>query len=266
VDLPAKNVDRWTMPLDEYLAPSWDPVTYATQLLAKECMDKTQYDWPLPAQTVEPPTGESWNDVGRKLFNPELARKYGYGNSPEHVIPEAERAANDAFVAAANGMDDQGGAAFDSCWDRASKKLRTQSDPTELAQSLQTAGETSPHDRALVRTAVQKWKKCMAPAGVADLPSDPNEMTPTLFLSEDAVGANIDNTDSIVSDREREVAVLDARCQRSTGWLQASYNAEWDQQAEALRTHADDLKRNQAEALRQRQRALSVIAEHAPTR
>lgn len=264
VDLPSKNVSQWRMPLDQYLPPSWDPTTYATQLLTKECMDSTQYDWPLPALTVDPPTGESWNAVGRKLVTPELAGKYGYGNSPEHVLPEREKVAFAAFTAAANSMDDAGAATLDRCWAKAAKRLGAQTDPTEFAQSLQSVGRPSATDRTRLTSAEQEWRQCMAPAGITDLPADPTEMNPSVFLPTDEQSAPVDSAGSSASPREREVAVLDATCQKSSGWTEAAYTSEWNVQAEQVRAHADELERYRAQTKKQHDRAMKVITEHSP--
>lgn len=264
IDLPAKSMGQWRMPLDQYLPPSSDPTTYATQLLAKECMDATQYDWPLPAMTVSPPTGESWNAVGRKLFTPELARKHGYGNSPEQVLAASERKAVEAFTAAANSMDDAAAAALDRCWAEAAKQLGTQTDPTEFAQSLQSVGQPSATDRTRLATAERKWRRCMAPAGIADLPASPNEMSPTVFLPAAEQPAPIDSVEASASPREREVAVLDATCQQSSGWADAAYTSEWNVQAQQVRAHADELERYRAQTKKQHDRAMKIIAEHSP--
>lgn|GEM_PF-2693084 len=266
VTLPAKSISQWRMPLDEYLSPSWDPTTYATQLLAKECMDATQYDWPLPALTVDPPTGESWNSVGRKLFTPELAQKYGYGNSPEHVLPASEKEAIDAFTAAANNLDASGAAALDRCWSRAAEQLRAQTDPTEFAQSLQSVGQPSAKDQTRLTSSKRKWQQCMAPAGIADLPANPTEMDPTAFLPAGEQSAPVDSVKTVASPREREVAVMDANCQQSSGWASAAYASEWNLQAEQVRTHADELQRYRTQTVQQHDRAMKVIAEHSPKR
>lgn len=265
IELPTKNINQWRMPLDQYLPPSWDPTTYATQLLTKECMDGTQYDWPLPALTVDPPRGESWNAVGRKLFTPELARKYGYGNSPEHIVPESERAAFDAFSAAANGLDDAGAAAFDRCWAKAAKRVGAQTDPTEFAQSLQDVGQPSAADTETLTAAERRWQRCMEPAGIAGLPASPEDMDPTVFLPPSEQSARVDTADGApVPAREREVALLDATCQESSGWVRAAYSSEWNVQAEQVRAHADELERFLIRTKTQHDHAMQIIAEHSP--
>jgi len=260
VELPTKNRAQWVLPLDQYMPANWDPEFYAENALAQPCMTKAGYDWNPPAQTIDPPTGESWNAAGRKLFNADLAAKYGYSNSPMTIMPAAEKAADDAFVQEAGSLGQSGGEQLKTCILAARKVTGWKEDPTSYAQDLRLSAQQSDSDRTRVSAAAKKWAACMKPLGIADLPSSPPKMP------SDSVAADTSDTPNrAVSDTERSIAVHDAKCRETSGWAAAEYRAEWNAEVPLLEKNADTLQRYLAVSKKQRERALKIIADHPLT-
>lgn len=255
--LPDKNIDQWVLPLDPYMSIQGNPIGDAEGILVRKCMDKAGYSWPFVSGLAEAPRGESWSADGHKLFTPELALKYGYGNSNEYNHTPAQKDAWDDFVSIANGLSEDGAASLEACYVETRKAIGTVDDPTRFAQSLQGHHVRSQY-RQRVKEAEHRWRSCMRPAGVADLPDSPRDMTPSRFLPR----SSIPEVDApvVLTDREREVAVRDAECQESSGWLRAEYDAVWDEQARQIREHADELERNRRAYESQRRRAQEIIA------
>jgi len=258
VPLPAKDRAAWTLPLTQYLPHNWEPADYASTLLAADCMAKAGYSWKPPVETIDPPGGESWNVGGRKLFNPELAEKYGYGNSPMTVVPEQETAAQRRFDESSVSIGQAGADQLGACLHQGRKQLGWVADPTSYAQDLSLAARPSRADEAAVKAASKRWRACMRSAAVPDLPSDPNEMpSPSVDSS-----SGIDVIDRTASAHERQVAVQDAKCQESSGWAEAEYRAEWNAEVPLFQENADRLERYQRIRDRQAEEAMQIIAEH----
>jgi hypothetical protein len=256
-----KDISAWALPLNPYLPPAWDPVSYAENILTKRCMDGTQYTWDLAAETLDPPIGESWNSVHRKLFTPALAARYGYSNSDVVIVSEAERAARRrAFETP---FDPAGRADLDRCTAAARKELKTTKSPYDLAQRVQFTDE-SRSDKRRVDAAAKRWKTCMQPLGIPNVPNSPKDMSPSVFLSRAERGPLDSPEPPVIGAREKEVATHDATCQQTSGYAQASYDAEWNAELRALNENADALERDRHEAVAQRKRAMKIIAEYAP--
>lgn len=259
---PEKNRDQWALPLDPYMPLPNDPITNAEGLLARTCMEQAGYLWPLPPIDLHSQRGESWNAAGRKLFTPELARKYGYGNSPEQILSAEQQQTEEAFLAIAFAMSDEATAKLNRCYGTARAELGTSSDPTVLAQSLQGNSEPPARDKFRLAAAASRWRKCMMPVGIADLPRDPQEMSPSRFIPRAELPPLDDGIARPPSKREIEVAMHDATCQQQSEWLDAKYDSDWNRQLVAVRKHADELERNRAIQESQRRRAVDIISAY----
>jgi hypothetical protein len=221
---------------------------------------------------LDPPgttTGESWNAAGRKLFSVELAETYGYGNSGQIArSPEAEQAWLDGENSR-RAVAEQAPEAAESCFDQSTAVLDDEPSWQVYDLAMEIAGGASgdAQESREVKEAASRWRECMADAGLPDLPAVPEEMPPASV--DDGGGSAIDAPYSVgdefdVSAEERRVAVADATCQDSSGYASALYDAEWEAQAEAMESHADDLVRYGEQLEEQRARAESYLAENAP--
>jgi hypothetical protein len=269
LDLPAKNQSEWRLPLDQYLPPLIDVEYDAQQVFVHKCMAEAGHGWVVRLDPAGTTTGESWNAAGRKLFSVELAETNGYGNSGQIArSPEAEQARLDGENSR-RVVAEQAPEVAESCFDQSTTVLDDEPSWQVYDLAMEIAGGASgdAQESPEVKEAASRWRECMADAGLPDLPAVPEEMPPASV--DDGGGSAIDAPYSVgdefdVSTEERRVAVADATCQDSSGYASALYDAEWEAQAEAMESHADDLVRYGEQLEEQRARAESYLAENAP--
>ena len=269
LDLPAKNQSQWRLPLDQYMPPLLNVEYDAQQVFVHKCMAEAGHEWVVRLDPPGTTTGESWNAAGRKLFSVELGETFGYGNSGEIArSPEAEQAWLDG-ERSRRAVADQAPEAAESCFDQSTAVLDDEPSWQVYDLAMEIAGGASgdAQESPEVGEAASRWRECMAEVGLPDLPAVPEEMPPASV--DDGGGPAIDAPYSVgdefdVSAEERRVAVADATCQDSSGYARALYDAEWDAQADAMKSHADDLVRYGHQLEEQRARAEAYLAENAP--
>ena len=71
---------------------------------------------------------------------------------------------------------------------------------------------------------------------------------------------------NVATAEEIRQATFDARCQASSGYLRALYDAEWERQIPLLRDNADALERVKAQNAAYENRLAQIIGDHAPER
>lgn len=266
VELPRQNQSQWTLPLDHYQRSIVDTTLQAQQILVQDCLAKQGYEWGVFIDSSNVRPGASWNDVHRKLFDVNLAEEFGYGNSRELARTDAEESRWRAIDAANKEVGQTATAAVDACFGTTGKKLGTtgETDPYSLAEQLAGNAYDDAVRAETVVAAERKWRSCMAPVGVADLPDSPNLM-PSESISGLRPGTDAPSaigSETAIPARERQVAVADAKCRVSSDYTKAAYLAEWDAQVDALRQHADDLTRYRRQADAEQKRAEQIIAEN----
>lgn len=184
---------------------------YARHLLAARCLDGVvEYRVVPPGSTtdiVDPRTLQL-------IFTVEVAESQGYP-----YLRHDPAAAVSSGVPGDVEITDEVHAAMVACGAEADERLGRP--PEVLLNDIEAAGWEAVEDDEAVRTATDAWVTCMAPAGVVDLPSDPHEMPPPSVVG-GAVHDDLDPRGSVaLSDREREVAVADARCREQVGLQRA---------------------------------------------
>jgi hypothetical protein len=227
LELPSKNEDLWVMPLDSYTPPVSRKPDYGMALLEQPCMDshgfKRAVPWQDPAALDAPL---------RSVFNVKVAEQKGYHVSAVTAPPASPAWTAFAYRTLAPGEQ----SALDACIAEAYKKLPPPSPSENLAPGLAQTAFNSSLATASVKAADQKWKACMRPYGVIDLPDYPGNMpSPSLVKKFDLGGSPQPSADEI------KLAVADAACRDSSGWTAASYNAEWDAQVVLLRKNQSQL-------------------------
>lgn len=259
--LPEKNTDLWVMPLDQYVLSTTDTISrdYAENLLISPCMAKEGYDFPVPWRNLDALQGPSFNAAGVRLFTVELASKYGYEIAP-NLDPSA--AAWKEIVANAPTMSDDEQAVFSSCLAGSRKTVHLPPDYVQTANTFSNDAITNAEQTAGVKSTISAWKTCMRPQGISDLPDSPLQMPPPSLSDE--YGLDQDGGGGDASAEEVAMAVADAKCQASSGYRQALYDAEWDLQVQTLRSNADDLLRGYSALQKLRSEVVTVVAEHAP--
>lgn len=264
---PQSAGDRqaWRMPLDEYRASADTVRNYAEQLLLTPCLERAGYDWPVPWQDVNELPADTMNAYGRRLFNEEIAAKWGYHTGAE---PSRSELAWEDFRRATEGLAKD--PVFNDVITRCFVEVRAEfplipMDDQLFANDLAIEAEGRAQLDSSVQSAAKRWNACMRGLGLADLPESPTGM-PTRDLAEKFGLSSIATpaTPGAVSDEEIRIATADASCAESSGYAQATYDAEWREQSVGADRERVKLERIREEIDRQRRQALQVIAENAP--
>ncbi|WP_312171735.1 hypothetical protein [Microbacterium sp.] len=261
-----QNQSMWAMPLDEFKIFNPSLSNYAEQLLIAKCLEGQGYEWPVPWQDTDFPQPETVNDAALKIFNPELARRYGYHDAPPPN--PADLLAWTEFTAWTNvyDPDEQFRSRFDACGEEArSDKTVAGADGLNYIASLemQTRDEISSIDA--VRDAAETWKSCLSGFITFELPDDPWGEIPTLEMAQE-YGIYGDNLTEVASPEELSIAEADARCRDSSGYTEARYQAEWSAQENLVTENRDKLERIRNDAVAHTDELRTLIAENAPSK
>lgn len=193
---------------------------YARDLLAAKCLTGV-----VEYRAVPPGPQASLGEerTGQPIFNVQVAAQWGYPHLHSPASAESGMGVPDGFE-----ITPEIEAAMIECGQAADERLGTM--PVGPLGSIENTGWAAVPEDAGFQVAVAAWRTCMAPAGVIDLPDDPHEMPPASVVTagsqtEDAQGNLVGNKDSVASDREREVAVLDAQCRDQVGLDSAEMHA-----------------------------------------
>ena len=242
VEVPQKNRRLWVLPLDEYFGLSFAISDYAESLLVQECMAKKGFDYPTgEPKRIDSAPLPTQSRAYRSLFTPAIAAQFGYGG-PRTDPPQASLTAEERAAIAS----DEGQAALGRCFDRARQTLPQPPD-RGLVESLSVAAFNSAVETREVREAAERWKECMAPEGISDLPDDPMEMPTDSMRATWGTGMTGEDTAyRPPSAGEIRVAVRDAECRESSGFAETLYEVEWRVQMELLRDNEDALARLKA--------------------
>lgn len=163
------NRDTYALPLDQIRAIDDGTIGYAANLLTQDCMEAAGFPWPIPTfePNVRPPA--TWNATGRRLFDVEIAQRFGYHITPPADTEQAQQLAlNSRTLAPAE--------------ERQLKRCRTLVDKrisapdTRLIDSLAGAAYDSALADARTIAAARRWRDCLAREGISDLPEMPNRM------------------------------------------------------------------------------------------
>ncbi len=198
---------------------------YARDLLAQRCLQGVVDYVPAPigdpnavvdARTLQP------------MFTAEIAARFGY--SADRLSPRIDGAIPDDVE-----IGPEVDAAMQSCGEQADERLG--SPPVRLLTGIEESGWMALDTDEDVAAATGRWRDCMAPAGVVDLPASPVDMpspslvTPGTLEVQDkpATGADLP-----ASAREIEVAVQDVRCRAESGFDTAEHDARAEAELAAI--------------------------------
>jgi hypothetical protein len=257
------------MPLDEFQVGVGELDNYAEQLLVQPCLEAAGYSWPVPWQDVDELVSETSNEAGRRLFNIDIAQKWGYRIAS--VETESSRLwAEFIEKTAALNADDNFNSVFGSCIDEVRVEYPLiDMDDRMFVRSLALQSERDADLAPEVVESEVRWRECMESLGLGELPNSPVEM-PTAEIaqslgivapgSKDGEGGSQPGP----SDREIEVAVADARCAQESGYDQARYDAQWDTQEAVVDQNRTELDRIRANVETRQADVMQIIAENAP--
>lgn len=261
-----KDISQWLLPTDVLLARRSGLLEIeVASTLTKQCMDKAghpQYQRSTDASAPFPETEPSSSQV----FTVEIAQKYGYRNAPDPTILNMDVLLNDtgyqsqshefreAWYQCMNEAEDQVLAALGRVRpspDEISEKTPEQELYSSLNQlSVDTAKEP-------LQSAAHLWRECMAPLGIADLPTEPSMGFGARRVPESLKEQWQWEIYGAPTAEEVRVAVHDAQCRQQSGWTQHYYDTEWQQAEDLLQGKEDLIKSSQD---RQRQEAAALLA------
>jgi hypothetical protein len=245
------NRKVYDLPLDQLRSIDDGSVGYATNLLVQDCMQQAGFEWPIPPFDPSIRPAATWNSTGRRLFDPDVAAQYGYRiATPPGVDVAQEIAINSRQLSPAEQRK------ANQC--RALVARRLASPDSRLVDSLGLAAYDAALSEADTVAAGHRWAACLAPEGISDLPDMPNQMPSPSIVKRFHIGRG----GSSASQEEIEIAVADARCRESSGFAQALYDDEVDQQLALFGKNRAALERTRAAAKRNFERARAVIAQH----
>lgn len=260
-DLPAQNIERWVLPLDAYLVGNTKNSDYAQSLLVQPCMERSGYSWDVPYRDTTATDGPSWNSVERRLFTPALAERWGFHLAPS---PDTTLGALKVFIARANAVPPAEAAVVSKCVIASRKELPPLSGAAQLGAGYASEAYSGALTESAVKAAAKKWRTCMTPAGVSDLPATPEQFPSPSVVSEFSIQLDLSNTPPRVSPAEIRLATFEAKCETSSGYQSALYRAEWTGQVRLLRRNADALERSKKQLDQYDARVQKVISSHAP--
>lgn len=256
----------WAMPLDEFKVFNPSLSNYAEQLLIAKCLEGEGYEWPVPWQDTDFAQPETVNDTALKIFNSDIASRYGYHDAPPPN--PADVVAWTEFTAWANAYDpdDEFRSRFDDCGEDArSDETVAAADGLNYIASLEMQARDEVSSMDAVRDAAQAWRSCLSEFVTFELPKDPWGEMPTPEMAQE-YGIYGVNLTEVASPEELHVAEADAQCRDSSGYTEARYRAEWSTQEILVTTNRDKLDRIRNEAVAHTDELKTLIAENAPSR
>jgi hypothetical protein len=268
----ARDESTWAMPLDAYVTPD-ALLGPAENLLVAPCLRAAGLtDWNPPAQTVASLQAEEDDFDSAERANPSpslattrpldaaLAAARGYhGPAIDRAAQQAEK--DWAFDPKRNSdVESLPDGTFEGCLKAARKRLGSdvsgrQQSASELAQRLTYLAALDARSDDAVVAAAARWRTCMAPADVTDLPEAPSGM-PTASMRH-AYGLGLENSEP--TDAEKAVAERDVSCQASSGYRRALYAAEWSRLTHVTADDARTLATGSTDNPALRERLVAVI-------
>ncbi|QAY60181.1 hypothetical protein ET475_09395 [Microbacterium protaetiae] len=263
-DSPAKNIEQWALPLDQFAYQTSSLRDYAENLMVARCLGEEGIDWPAPWRSLDAvDENPSYTASGHRLFDATIAAKYGYHRIPAtYKGQEEQRAAllkTNAMVQADPTLADKS----DACLASARKTIPVPSneDLNFVLSAANTISDTS-EQSAKVRAVQAKWHECIAAAGLGGLADNPDQMPGDEKSEEwrlgDPAGSSSPFTEEI------KVATADAGCRASSGWSQALYDAEYAGETEFVKKNADKLDLIRDELAADKKRLTAAATEYAP--
>lgn len=245
------NRKVYDLPLDQLRSIDDGSIGYAANLLVQDCMQQAGFEWPIPPFDPGARPSATWNSTARRLFDPDIAAQYGYRIAPPPGVDVAQEIEiNSRQLSTAEQKT------VERC--RAGVTRRIAPPGSRLIDSLSAAAYDAALSEAETVAAARRWAACLAPQGISDLPDMPNVMPSSSIVKRFHIGRG----GGSASPEEIRIAVADARCRESSGYAQAVYDNEVDQQLALFAKNRDALERTRAAFKRNVERAREVIAQH----
>ena len=223
--LVKKDVGTGALPTDPYRMVDTRLRDYALDVAVDKCMQEDGLSYPVTAfDWNDPNTSQFYRSGISKAFTVEYAMQFGYHNSPDDYN---KRLRESSAVVGELSQDPAWDSAFSACFEAALSQ-EPFSGEDEVVQDLAPNIDGVPELPEL-RAAAEKWRECMAPLGIADLPEYPSlaDSVATkygLSAPDSVEGVSANN----VLPEEIEIAVADAECRASSNYEQLLYDAHWN--------------------------------------
>lgn len=276
--LVKKDLATWALPSDTYLYTDMLLYHQGQQVALKKCLAEKQIAIEVPTVTYDPAQAQELQVNTRQLatFTPEYAQAHGY--RPPLVV-EGNRAFQDFMSTFATKGDLDQTLAISQCIidqntqypflnplppvDKESEAPGEAANPEETQTNIlndNTAMALATAKQPAVQEAAVKWRECMAPLGIPDLPQNPQLMPPVSKGMEWFANGPLFGGEPV--EEERQVAVHDSQCRASSNYTEQWYNALYDAYAEDIKVNKDRYLERQA-LMKQRENELKqFISEH----
>jgi hypothetical protein len=255
--LPAKNIEQWSMPLDQYQQSDRAAAEYAELLLDRPCMVSAGYSWNVPYENTST-RNPTTNMIDVRLMTSTIVSKWGYHSAIAHLPNEAQWA---QFNEMTDHLDPAEFARLRGCQSKARKVIPLVDDQSNYAAALVNGSIDTASRTSKVMAATAAWRKCMVSAGIPDLPSSPQGMPTDSEVQKFALA----DPSSKPGPNEIAAAEKDVACRTSSGYQEAEYNAEWNAQVVVLNRYRDQLDRNKRILDAAAKKVANEIATHAPS-
>ena len=276
--LVKKDVTTWALPTDNYMRFDFLRFQQGQQVALKQCLADKQIAIEVPPVTYDPAQSQQIlaNLKALAVFTPEYAQAHGY-RPP--VITEGNRAYQEFMSTFANNGDINQTLAISNCIIEQPKQYpflnplpptgegSEKAGQSENPKQIQESGLVDDTNMMMitlkkpeVQEAAAKWRECMAPLGIEDLPQTAQLMPPiSKAVGWYSTGLPLGGEPV---DEERQVATHDAQCRASTKYTEVVYNALYDAYAEDLQTNQERYVERQKLMKQCEDELKQFIAEH----
>lgn len=198
---------------------------YARNLLLKDCL-KGVAEFTVYPPAADPATEGTHPRTAQRNFNEAIAQQWGY------QLPAPANLGTTGFPPGFEitpAIDEK----ILACGDKTASRLGRP--PSQALAAIESAGwDALDANPPTVDSAAEAWVECMAPAGVVDLPDDPDKMpSPSVGAASSGQGMSAPGAVAPTA-REREVAVLDAQCRETAGFDSAQLRVRAEAELAAI--------------------------------
>ena len=241
-----KDRAQWILPLDDYLGMGANLQSErAHAIVMTHCMAAYNIRFPQPSlEALE--VNPIRNSANRRLFDVEIANQFGYGSAPfDSEALRLEQLATEAYAVAVESPE--GAAAREECDQEQNDAVPRRPDGLSAAEDLAwKAYETAKVDQEVL-DAIEQWRECMVPVGVAELPEWPEDMPPSELWDQWKEGPTGEDGPILdwtpPSAEEVTLAAADAKCREDSRFAEAFYGAEWEAQVALMADNEEKLER-----------------------
>jgi len=226
---------------------------YARDLLAAECLKGV-----IEYRAHNPHVAMPFMDLRSRqpIFNLELATEFGYPYLRE--TEETRSMEQESMV----DLSDEQFQAMVECGEKTDERLGKI--PDRILTVIEDAGwEYSDSDTDLIE-AIEGWRTCMDPLGIPDMHDQPNPTPPKSVVPEAFEATEIgDHEVSTVplTDREREVAIADAKCREKVDYDFVLHAARAEGELIAIGSDIESFEAARVEAEKYQKKIEEVLAE-----